>query len=256
MKTQFLAVAVFAVGLSASPLALAQQNPTPPPMPPQATEFYTPVPPKITPGPANNQAPSDAIVLFDGSSLSGFVSAKDGSSPAPWKIENGELVVQKGTGDIQSKLAFGDAQYHIEWSAPTEIVGEGQGRGNSGFFLMGLYEVQILDSYESKTYTNGQAGSIYKQHPPLVNPLRAPGEWNYYDIIFKAPRFDKNGILTSPATVTVLINGVLVQNHAILSGPTEYIGIPNYKAHAEALPIKLQDHGNPVRFRNIWVRPL
>lgn len=256
MKTQFLAVAVFAVGLSASPLALAQQNPTPPAMPPQATEFYTPVPPKITPGPANNQAPSDAIVLFDGSSLSGFVSANNGSSPAPWKIENGELVVQKGTGDIQSKLAFGDAQYHIEWSAPTEIVGEGQGRGNSGFFLMGLYEVQILDSYESKTYTNGQAGSIYKQHPPLVNPLRAPGEWNYYDIIFKAPRFDKNGILTSPATVTVLINGVLVQNHSILSGPTEYIGIPNYKAHAEALPIKLQDHGNPVRFRNIWVRPL
>jgi hypothetical protein len=121
---------------------------------------------------------------------------------------------------------------------------------------MGIYEVQILDSYESKTYTNGQAGSVYKQYPPLVNPLRGPGDWNYYDIIFKAPRFDKNGMLTSPATVTVLINGVLVQNNVILKGPTEYIGITNYKEHADALPIKLQDHGNPVRFRNIWVRPL
>lgn len=232
------------------------QEKTPPPMKPEATEFYTPVPPKITPGTQNNLPPSDAIVLFDGSNLNGFVSAKNGSSPAEWKIEDGAMIVQKGKGDIQSKLAFGDAQYHVEWSAPTEIVGEGQGRGNSGFFLMGLYEVQILDSYESKTYTNGQAGSIYKQHPPLVNPLRAPGEWNYYDIIFKAPRFDKNGMVTSPATVTVLINGVLVQNNVILKGPTEYIGIPNYKAHAEELPIKLQDHGNPVRFRNIWVRKL
>ena len=249
-------VAVLLASLGTASLAFAQQTPTPPPLPPQATEFYTPVPPKVTPGALNHQAPSDAIVLFDGSSLSSFVSAKDGSSPAAWKIENGELVVQKGTGDIQSKLPFGDAQYHIEWSAPTEIVGEGQGRGNSGFFLMGVYEVQVLDSYVSKTYTNGQAGSIYKQFPPLVNPLRGPGDWNYYDIIFKAPRFDKNGMLTSPATVTVLINGVLVQNNVILKGPTEYIGIPNYKVHADALPIKLQDHGNPVRFRNIWVRPL
>jgi hypothetical protein len=243
-------------GLGLVSTAIFAQEKTPPPMRPEATEFYTPVPPKITPGTQNNLPPSDAIVLFDGSSLNGFVSAKNGSSPAEWLIENGDLVVQKGKGDIQSKQAFGDAQYHLEWTAPTEIVGEGQGRGNSGFFLMGLYEVQVLDSYESKTYTNGQAGSIYKQHPPLVNPLRPPGEWNYYDIIFKAPRFDKNGMLTSPATVTVLINGVLVQNNVILKGPTEYIGIPNYKAHAEELPIKLQDHGNPVRFRNIWVRPL
>lgn len=238
-----------------STISLAQEK-TPPPMKPEATEFYTPVPPKIDPGAENNLPPSDAIVLFDGSSQDAFVSARDGSSPAAWAIEDGTLVVQRGKGDIQSKMAFGDGQYHLEWSAPTEIVGEGQGRGNSGFFLMGMYEVQILDSYESKTYTNGQAGSIYKQHPPLVNPLRPPGEWNYYDIIFKAPRFDKNGMLTSPATATVLINGVLVQNNVILKGPTEYIGIPNYKAHAEELPIKLQDHGNPVRFRNIWVRPL
>ncbi|MDF2158269.1 DUF1080 domain-containing protein [Algoriphagus sp. CAU 1675] len=255
MKNKSIFFLSLFMGLAISPLAKAQEQ-TPPPIPPQATEFYTPIPPKITPGAQNNLPPSDAIVLFDGTSLNNFVSAKDGSSPAEWKIENGELVVVRGKGDIQSKLPFGDAQYHLEWSAPTEIVGEGQGRGNSGFFLMGLYEVQVLDSYESKTYTNGQAGSIYKQFPPLVNPLRAPGEWNYYDIIFKAPRFDKNGVLTSPATVTVLINGVLVQNHVILRGPTEYIGIPNYKAHPEELPIKLQDHGNPVRFRNIWVRPL
>jgi hypothetical protein len=236
-------------------VACAQEK-TPPPMKPEATEFYTPVPPKIAPGAQNNLPPSDAIVLFDGSNLNGFVSAKEGNPPAEWKIEDGAMIVQKGKGDIQSKMAFGDAQYHLEWSAPTEIVGEGQGRGNSGFFLMGIYEVQILDSYVSKTYTNGQAGSIYKQHPPLVNPLRPPGEWNYYDIIFKAPRFDKNGMVTSPATVTLLINGVLVQNNVILKGPTEYIGIPNYKAHAEELPIKIQDHGNPVKFRNIWVRKL
>jgi hypothetical protein len=255
MKVKLLSFAITGFALSMSSLALAQQT-TPPPLPPQATEFYTPVPPKVTAGTHNTNPPSDAIVIFDGTSLNGFVSAKDGSSPAEWLIENGELVVVKGKGDLQSKLPFGDAQFHVEWSAPTTIVGEGQGRGNSGFFLMGIYEVQVLDSYESKTYTNGQAGSIYKQHPPLVNATRPPGEWNYYDIIFKAPRFDKNGVLTSPATVTVMHNGVLVQNNVILKGPTEYIGIPNYKAHAEQLPIKLQDHGNPVRFRNIWVRPL
>lgn len=255
MKVKLLFLAFTGFSLSLSSLALAQQ-PTPPPLPPQATEFYTPVPPKVTAGAQTNLPPSDAIVLFDGKNLNGFASAKEGNGPAEWLIENGELVVSKGKGDIQSKEAFGDAQYHLEWSAPTTIVGEGQGRGNSGFFLMGIYEVQVLDSYESKTYTNGQAGSIYKQHPPLVNATRPPGEWNYYDIIFKAPRFDKNGMVTSPATVTLLHNGVLVQNNVILKGPTEYIGIPNYKAHAEELPIKIQDHGNPVRFRNIWVRKL
>jgi hypothetical protein len=255
MKKILLAILFTAGAVTVCSLGNAQEK-TPPQMKPEATEFYTPVPPKITAGTQNNLPPSDAIVLFDGMNLNGFVSAKDESSPATWKVEDGAMIVQKGQGDVQSKLAFGDAQYHLEWSAPTEIVGEGQGRGNSGFFLMGMYEVQVLDSYESKTYTNGQAGSIYKQHPPLVNPLRPPGEWNYYDIIFKAPRFDKNGMVTSPAVVTVLINGVLVQNNAILKGPTEYIGIPNYRAHAEELPIKLQDHGNPVKFRNIWVRKL
>lgn len=255
MKNSLLAAALTAGALTLSSLANAQEK-TPPPMKPEATEFYTPVPPKVTPGAYNVAPPSDAIVLFDGKNLDAFVSAEDGSGPAGWTVENGELVVVKGQGDIQSKMAFGDAQYHVEWSAPTEIVGEGQGRGNSGFFLMGMYEVQVLDSYESKTYTNGQAGSIYKQFPPLVNALRPAGEWNYYDIIFKAPRFNKDGMLTSPATVTLLMNGVVVQNNVILRGPTEYIGIPNYKAHPEKLPIKLQDHGNPVRFRNIWVREL
>ncbi|PZX57090.1 uncharacterized protein DUF1080 [Algoriphagus ratkowskyi] len=255
MKSRIFTLALTASALTLSSLAIAQEK-TPPPMKPEATEFYTPVPPKVIPGANNTAPPSDAIVLFDGKNLNGFASAKDGKTAAGWSIENGELVVTKGKGDIVSKQAFGDAQYHIEWSSPTEIVGEGQGRGNSGFFLMGMYEVQILDSYESKTYTNGQAGSIYKQHPPLAMALRAPGEWNYYDIIFKAPRFNKDGILTSPATVTLLMNGVVVQNNVILQGPTEYIGIPHYKAHAEKLPIKLQDHGNPVKFRNIWVREL
>ncbi len=255
MEIKLLPVGFTVLALTVSALAVGQQQ-SPPPMKPEATEFYTPVPPKITPGAENHLPPSDAIVLFDGKNLDAFVSARTGNSPAEWKIENGELVVVKGKGDIRTKESFGDAQYHVEWSAPTEIVGEGQGRGNSGFFLMGMYEVQVLDSYESKTYTNGQAASIYKQHPPLVNATKAPGEWNYYDIIFKAPRFDANGMVTSPATVTVLHNGVLVQNNVILKGPTEYIGIPNYKAHPEELPIQLQDHGNPVRFRNIWVRKL
>lgn len=255
MKFNLLAFAVTGLALAMAIPAQAQDK-TPPPMKPEATEFYTPVPPKVNPGETNAAPPSDAIILFDGTNLDAFVSSKDAKSPAGWEIQNGELVVTKGKGDIQTKMGFGDAQYHVEWSAPTEIVGEGQGRGNSGFFLMGKYEIQILDSYESKTYTNGQAGSIYKQHPPLVNAMRAPGEWNTYDIIFKAPRFNKDGMLTSPATVTLLMNGVLVQNHVTLQGPTEYIGIPNYKAHAEELPIKLQDHGNPVRFRNIWVRKL
>src|SRR5690606_17918925 len=158
MKINILSLAITAIVLTLSSLAIAQEK-TPPPMKTEATEFYTPVPPKVTPGANNTAPPSDAIVLFDGTNLDGFVSAKDGSSAAEWTIENGELVVTKGKGDIQSKLPFGDAQYHVEWSAPTEIVGEGQGRGNSGFFLMGMYEVQVLDSYESKTYTNGQAGS-------------------------------------------------------------------------------------------------
>ena len=224
-------------------------------LPPEATEVWEPVPKKIDPGKTNADPPSDAIVLFDGSNLNMWESMKDGGFPK-WEVKDGAFTVVKGTGGIQTKQAFGDMQLHVEWSAPDEIVGEGQGRGNSGIFLMGKYEVQVLDSYESKTYSNGQAASIYKQSIPLVNAMRGPEEWQTYDIIFKAPRFDKNGILTSPATVTVLHNGVVVQNHYTIKGPTEYIGIPQYKAHEDKLPISLQDHGNPVSFRNIWVREL
>ncbi len=224
-------------------------------LPPEATEFYEPVPPKVDPGKTTLDPPSDAIVLFSGKDLDMWQSAKDGSFPK-WKVTDGTFVVEKGTGDIQTKQAFGDVQLHIEWRSPQVIVGEGQGRGNSGIFLMGMYELQVLDSYESKTYTNGQAASIYKQSVPLVNATKAPTEWEVYDVIFSAPKFNANGIVTKPATITVLHNGVLVQNHFALRGPTEYIGIPNYKAHADKLPLKLQDHGNPVSYRNIWVREL
>lgn len=224
-------------------------------LPPEATEFWDPVPIKIDPGKTNTDAPSDAIVLFDGNNLNMWESGSNGGFPE-WEVKDGVFTVVKGKGNIKTKQAFGDMQLHVEWSAPDEIVGEGQGRGNSGIFLMDMYEVQVLDSYESKTYSNGQAGSIYKQSVPLVNAMRGPQEWQTYDIIFKAPRFNKNGMLASPATITVLHNGVLVQNHFTLKGPTEYIGIPQYKAHAEKLPIALQDHGNPVSYRNIWVREL
>ena len=160
-----------------------------------------------------------------------------------------------GKGDISTKKEFGDFQLHVEWSAPEEVKGESQGRGNSGIFLQDRYELQVLDNYKNRTYANGQAGSIYKQHRPLVNAMRKPTEWNTYDIIYTAPRFKEDGSLFSPAQVTVLHNGVLVQNDVDLKGPTEYIGLPEYKAHGKA-PISLQDHGNPVQYRNIWIREL
>jgi hypothetical protein len=224
-------------------------------LPPEATEFWEPVPRKVTPGTANHLAPDDAIVLFDGSDLSHFESARDGS-PAKWTLANGAMTVAPRTGDIRTKQSFGDMQLHIEWASPTEIKGEGQGRGNSGVIIMGLYEIQVLDSYESRTYSNGQAASVYKQYPPLVNAMKKPGEWNSYDIFFTAPRFNQDGMLTAPAKVTVVHNGILVQNAVELKGPTEYIGIPNYKAHESKLPFVLQDHGDLVSFRNIWVREL
>ncbi|MDT0648627.1 3-keto-disaccharide hydrolase [Autumnicola edwardsiae] len=224
-------------------------------LPPEATEFYEPVPKKIQAGSQPGEAPSDAIVLFDGTNLDAWQNAEDGST-ANWNISDGNFSVNPGSGPIKTREEFGDVQLHLEWRAPQEIKGEGQGRGNSGVFLMNNYEVQILDSYESKTYTNGQAGSIYKQSPPLVNATKSPEEWNVYDIIFRSPRFNKDGMLIKPATVTVLHNGVLVQEHFEIKGPTVYTGIPHYTAHAEKLPIRLQDHGNPVSFRNIWVRDL
>lgn len=224
-------------------------------LPPEATEFYEPVPPVISPGESTNTPSSDAIVLFDGSGLSAWESERDGSD-AEWTVENGILTVNPGSGGIRTKQDFGDVQIHLEWSAPSEIKGEGQGRGNSGLFIMNKYELQILDSYENETYTNGQAASIYKQSPPLVNATKPPGEWNTYDVIFTAPRFNQDGMLISPAKITAFHNGILVQDNFELWGPTEYIGIPNYTAHEEKLPIHLQDHGDLVSFRNIWVREL
>tara|TARA_Y100000114_G_C11763986_1_gene331993 strand:+ start:18221 stop:18994 length:774 start_codon:yes stop_codon:yes gene_type:complete len=220
---------------------------------PKATEVWEPVPRKVTPG-KNGAAPSDAVVLFDGTNLNEWKSRKDGSAAA-WKVTNGYMEVVRGTGDIMTHKKFGDIQLHIEWSAPTKIVGEGQGRGNSGVFLQERYEIQILDSYESRTYSNGQAASIYKQSIPLVNATVAPGEWNVYDIIYKAPRFNEDGIKVADGTITVIHNGIVVQNNVALRGTTEYIGLPKNPAHGNG-SIILQDHGNPVRFRNIWVREL
>ncbi len=203
----------------------------------------------INPGPP----PSDAIVLFDGKDLSKWQSAKEGE--AKWDIKDGAMVVNN-TGSIQTKEGFGDCQFHIEWATPTEVKGEGQGRGNSGIFFQGRYEVQILDSYENKTYFHGQAGSIYKQHVPLVNASRKPGEWQTYDIIFRAPKFNEDGSVEQSGRFTVLHNGVLVQDHAEILGRTTHIGAPKYQKHPDKEPILLQDHGDPVRFRNIWIRPL
>ncbi len=216
------------------------------------TEVWEPVPSIVTAAPG--QPPSDALVLFDGKDLNAWQSL-DGS-PAKWKLENGAMQVVAKTGDIKTREVFCDVQLHLEWKAPTDIEGrEGQGRGNSGVFLQERYEVQVLDSYENPTYPNGQAASVYKQHIPLVNANRAPGVWQTYDIIFRAPRFSADGVLESPAYVTVLHNGVLVQNHVEIQGPTAWIGHPPYEAHGCA-PLQLQDHGDPVSFRNIWVRKL
>lgn len=229
---------------------------------PEDTEFYTPVPKVVDPGKPGCGVPSDAVVLFDGNNLDQWVSSKDSTKPAGWNIVNGVMKVNKPAGDIQTKQNFLDYQLHIEWRVPENITGSGQARGNSGIFLAsvydGGYELQVLDSYNNSTYVNGQAGSIYKQYVPLVNPMRPPGEWQVYDVIWTAPRFNANGSLQSPARVTVLLNGVLVQNNVSLKGRTEYIGQPSYDPHGAA-PIKLQAHGDPsepISYRNIWVRPL
>lgn len=203
-------------------------------------------PQMVDPGPVGGP-PSDAIVLFGGESLEAWDHVHD------WTIANGEATVGS---TIKSKQSFGDCQLHLEFATPAEVSGEGQGRGNSGIYLMGRYEVQILDSFENPTYFDGQAASIYKQHPPLVNASRRPGEWQSYDIIFTAPRFREDGSVQSPAYVTVLHNGVLVQNHFELLGGTFYDQPPKYEAHGPRAPLTLQYHGNPVRFRNIWIRDL
>ena len=202
-------------------------------------------PPTVVPGEAG-APPSDAVVLFDGKNLDAWKGTEN------WKLENGVMV--SGKGDIRTLKSFGDCQLHIEWSAPTPAKGSGQGRGNSGIFLMDNYELQVLDSFDNKTYFDGQAGAIYKQTPPQVNATKPPGSWNVYDVIWTAPRFEDNGALKSPAYITALHNGVLILNHFELKGDTPFVRPPQYNKHADRLPIRLQDHGDPVRFRNIWVR--
>jgi len=230
---------------------------------PQDSEQWSPKPAVVAPGPTSSAPPSDAIVLFDGKSLDQWVSTND-KSPARWTVANGAFTVNKPTGNIETRRSFKNYQLHLEWRVPAGIKETGQSRGNSGVFLASTgpgdagYELQILDSYNNETYVNGQAGSLYKQHPPLVNANRKPGEWQTYDVIWTAPVFAADGAVTSPARVTVLHNGVLIQNNAALAGETRYIGKPTSRPYTAA-PIKLQAHGDPsppLSFRNIWVREL
>lgn len=227
-------------------------------MHPAMTELYQPQPAKVTPGDIKtNSAPSDAIVLFDGSSLDAWTSG-NGGAPG-WKInKDGSMTVNKQAGDLVTKESFGDYQLHIEWCVPVGIHGEGQGRGNSGVYMQDKYELQVLDSYENETYVNGQAASIYKQAAPLVNPCRKPGEWNVYDIIYTAPTFKEDGTYRTNPYITVIFNGVLVQNNTMILGTTEYIGLPTFGKHGDG-PIRLQSHGDasePISYRNIWLRKL
>lgn len=231
---------------------------------PKATEFYSPVPKVVTPGLSPSDAPSDAIILFGGKDLNEWVSSKDPSSAAKWTVADGSITVKKGTGNIQTKRSFLDYQLHVEWRIPSNITGSGQARGNSGIFLASTgqgdlgYEIQVLDCYNNATYVNGQTASIYKQSIPLANACKKPGEWQVYDIVWTAPRFNDDGTLKSPARVTAFHNGVLVQNNYELTGVTMYIGQPKYTRHG-ASPIKLQDHGDPsepISYRNIWIREL
>ncbi|NCI48257.1 3-keto-disaccharide hydrolase [Sediminibacterium soli] len=224
------------------------------------TEVWQPVPKPVTPGATASEAPSDAIVLFNGTNLDSWVKESDNKAPG-WKLDgDGAMTVVKGSGNLKTKQAFGNCQLHIEWREPSAIAGSSQSRGNSGIFFMGKYELQVLDSYNNPTYVNGQAGSIYKQHIPLVNASRKPGEWQSYDVIFTAPSFDAAGKVLSPARITVLHNGVLVQNNVAIKGSTQWIGQPSYEKHGDKEPIVLQDHGkdggNPMSYRNIWVREL
>ncbi|MCX6578270.1 MAG: DUF1080 domain-containing protein [Candidatus Aminicenantes bacterium] len=219
-------------------------------------DLNRPLPPVVDPGPAGPPVPppSDAVVLFDGKDLSQWTDGK--GEPAKWKVESGYMEVVAKTGSIQTRKGFGDCQLHIEWAVPLAAEGESQERGNSGVFLMNTYEVQVLDSYENTTYADGMTAAVYGQYPPLVNACRKPGEWQTYDIIFYRPLFDTDGKVTRPARMTVFHNGILVHDNVTLSGPTAHKARPPYKVHEDKLPLSLQDHGNPVRYRNIWIREL
>ena len=260
MRIQFSRLLLSAAVLAVAFPLVAQSSDKPKP---EETEIWEPVPAVVTPGATCGAAPSDAIVLFDGKNMDEWLSVRD-QTPAKWTVADGVMTVSKGEGSIQTKRSFKNYQLHIEWKVPTNITGSGQARGNSGVFLASTgpgddgYELQVLDSYENKTYVNGMAGSIYKQAIPLANPTRKPGEWQTYDVVWTAPTFNSDGSVKTPAYVTVLFNGVLVENHFELKGQTLYIGKPFYKAYTTA-PIKLQAHGDksePISFRNIWIREL
>ncbi len=250
-----------ALGLAALPLAAQKPNPNPVPKDPSPWPQHSrtrPMAPVVTPGPYRGPEapPSDAIVLFNGKNLDGWRATDSTKGAAPWKVVDGDIVIAPGTGDISTTRGFGDMQLHIEWSAPTPPIGEDQDRGNSGVFLMSTYEIQVLDSYHSKTYADGQAGAVYGEYPPLVNVNRPPGDWQVYDIIFHRPHFDANGKVTEPARVTVIQNGVLIQDNVTILGPTTNGRRSAYLAHPDRMPLELQDHNHPVRYRNIWVREL
>jgi hypothetical protein len=213
-----------------------------------------PQPRVVAPGAENRLPPADAVVLFDGKELAGWTSVKSGGA-APWKVENGYLEVAPRTGDIQTREELGDCQLHVEFATPSEVVGDSQGRGNSGVFLMGRYEIQVLDCYENPTYADGTTGAIYGQYPPLVNACRRPGEWQSYDVVWIAPRFEGDR-LVSPPYLTLIHNGVVVQYHRELIGPTTHKAVGVWQPHPPVGPLRLQDHGNPTRFRNIWYRKL
>jgi len=254
MKTSHLSLLAVAVMAASPNILLGQVDPKW-----KIHDLDRPVPPVVDPGTSSTQdspgrPPADATILFDGKDLAKW-QHKDGT-PAKWKVENGYAEVVQKTGYIYTKEAFGDCQLHVEFREPAPPHGESQERGNSGVFLMGLYEVQVLDSYENKTYADGQASALYGQYPPLVNASRPPGQWQWYDIVFHGPRFDASGKLLRPARFTVFHNGVLVQDNVELTGPTAHGERPPYKAQPEKLPLALQDHGTPVRYRNIWIREL
>ena len=262
----FCACATFLFAQQAAQQAAQQgqqqqaQQQRPPQWNPNSTEWYYPVPPIVKPGTSPGQPPSDAVILFDGKDLSKWESqrapAERGQRPAaaPWKVENGAMVIVPGTGGIQTKEFFGDCQLHIEFKSPPAENYSGQNRGNSGIFLQNTYEVQVLDGDNNPTYVNGMVGSIYKQSAPSANAYTKNGEWQVYDIYWKAPKFDSNG-LVEPAQITVVLNGIVIQNHFTLKGDTPYTGLPKYTPHGR-LPLSLQDHGTAVAFRNIWLRNL
>jgi hypothetical protein len=266
MDIRTIAIGLTVLAAAAAVPPLAAQPEAARTMRPEATEVWEPVPPVVAPGDAElaGAAPGDAIVLFDGTDLSAWVDARDGS-PASWRVADGVVTVDKSTGNIETRERFGSYQLHLEWRVPEDVTGTGQARGNSGLFLASTgagdagYELQILDSYDNATYVNGMAGSVYKQSIPLANPTRPPGQWQSYDVVWTAPEFDADGTLLSPARVTAFFNGVLVQNDFELEGETVYIGMPRYRAAHGDSPIMLQAHNDPsppISFRNIWVRRL